>query len=136
MITAVDSNVLLDVFGGRPHFLAGAQEALRASVTVGRLTACDVVWAEVAAFFPAPEAAQAAMDLLGVEYDPLTPAAALAAGAPWQDYRRRGGHRTRVVPDFLIGAHAAQQADRLLTRDRGFYRSYFRHLTILDPAHR
>ncbi|HTS69938.1 MAG TPA: VapC toxin family PIN domain ribonuclease, partial [Terriglobia bacterium] len=42
--------------------------------------------------------------------------------------------RTRVVADFLIGAHALHNADRLLTRDRGFYRSYFKRLTILDPT--
>ena len=41
--------------------------------------------------------------------------------------------RDRVVADFLIGAHAAQQADALLTRDRSFYRRGFR-VRIIDPA--
>jgi predicted nucleic acid-binding protein len=40
------------------------------------------------------------------------------------------------VPDLIIGAHAAARAERLLTRDRGFYRSAFAKLTILDPTYR
>lgn len=44
------------------------------------------------------------------------------------------GPRSRVVADFLVGAHASVQADRLLTRDRGFHRAYFGELTILDPT--
>jgi predicted nucleic acid-binding protein len=51
----------------------------------------------------------------------------------WRRYRGRGGRRTRIVSDFLIGAHALSAADRLLTRDRGFYRRYFAGIKVLDP---
>lgn len=134
MITAVDTSVLLDVFGADPVFGPAAKQAVRVCLAQGRLVACDPVWAETASFFPSARAARGAMSHLGVAFDPLQVEAALGAATAWRAYRKRGGQRERVVADFLIGAHALQQADRLLTRDRGFYRSYFARLSIIDPA--
>ncbi|MEX2047356.1 MAG: type II toxin-antitoxin system VapC family toxin [Chloroflexota bacterium] len=134
MITAIDTSVLLDVFGADADFGTRSLEALRSATRDGRLTACEVVWAEVTVFFTSAQAARAAMDRLGVEFDPMTVDAATRAGAAWRRYRERGGRRERVVSDFLIGAHAIAQAERLLTRDRGFYRSYFSQLRLTDPA--
>lgn len=134
MITAIDTNVLLDIFGSDSTFGPRSKAAIRSCIAEGSLIACEVVWAETASFFPSVDAAQAAMNRLGVEFSSITQATALAAGTFWKKYRERGGQRDRVVADFLIGAHASLQADRLLTRDRGFYRTYFSSLQVLDVS--
>jgi hypothetical protein len=134
VITAVDSNVLLDVLGADPTFGPASANALRTAIREGRLVACEVVWAEVAGAFASAGAAREAFELLNLEFSPLTVEAALDAGIAWRAFRERGGARTRVTADFLIGAHALRQADRLLSRDRGFYRSYFERLSLVDPS--
>lgn len=134
MITAIDTSILLDVFGADNTFGRSSMELLQRAIAEGQLVACEVVWAEVGAFFPSPSAADTAMQQVRVEFSPLTLKTALEASQTWRNYRRAGGPRNRVVADFLIGAHALHQADRLLTRDRGFYRAYFKPLTLLDPA--
>ncbi len=74
------------------------------------------------------------MSRLGVEFSPVGLETAILASTVWNVYRAQGGRRERVVADFLIGAHALSQAERLLTRDRGFYRAYFSRLKLLDPS--
>ena len=70
---------------------------------------------------------------LGIRTVVIDPEVAFSAGATWERYRKSGGERDRILADFLIGAHARAKADRLLTRDRGFYKKYFRNLTIFKP---
>lgn len=135
MITAVDSSVLLDVFSADSTFGARSREALRAARADGGLVACEVVWAEVAGAFGSQPSSDDALGRLGVRYVPLDKAAAAACGQKWRRYRAEGGTRQRLIGDFLVGAHAAGHAERLLTRDRGFYRRYFADLTVLDPSH-
>lgn len=65
---------------------------------------------------------------------PVPRIAAFQAGHVWDRYRKAGGRRTRIMADFLIGAHAAFGADQFITRDRGFYRRHFTQLTIIDPS--
>ncbi|HYV40569.1 MAG TPA: PIN domain-containing protein [Thermoanaerobaculia bacterium] len=134
MRSAVDTSVLLDVFSESPQHLKGSRQALLKALSEGSLVACDVVWAETRAHFPSQEEFQRAMTTLGVAFDSSDTRCAEAAGEAWRRYRRRGGKRTRLVPDFLVAAHALVRADRFLTRDRGFTRDYFAGLTVLDPS--
>ncbi len=134
MITAVDTSVLLDIYFDEPAFRALSLAALRACLATGPVVACDVVWAEVRAVFGDDEAAARALAGFPVTYSAIDARTASRAGAAWGAYRRGGGPRDRVVADYLIGAHALEQADRLLTRDRGFHRQAFAGLAIVDPS--
>jgi predicted nucleic acid-binding protein len=131
VITAVDTNVLLDLLlADREH-----GEAIRAALAAGSLVASAVVWTEVATFFePDAAAGGRALERLGVRFvAPDTEASVLAAPC-WQAYRADATAGRRVAAGFLIGGHALVHADRLLTRDRGFFRAYFEGLEVVDPS--
>lgn len=134
MITAVDTNVLIDVFDADVEFGLGSAQTLRRCLAEGALIACDTVWAEIAAYFGNGDDASETLTKLRVEFSPIERSSACTAGEGWRAYRQAGGTRERLAPDFLIGAHALTQADRLLTRNRGFYRRYFKKLRVLDPS--
>lgn len=57
------------------------------------------------------------------------------AGTTFIRYRQRSAKpRERMLADFLVGAHAQHQADSLLTRDRGYCRTYFPKLHLVDAG--
>ena len=134
MITAVDTSVLIDVFGADPRFGPPSANALRLCLNEGAVVACGVVWGETRAAFASDEDFLRALRTLGVGFSAQTELAATLSGIAWKKYRATGGKRDRVIADFLIGAHAASQCDRLLTRDRGYYKKYFGGLVVVDPS--
>ena len=157
MITAVDTNIILDVLIPGEPFGESSKELLDRHLSMGNLIICEVVFAELAARFPAEEElasflADTRMNLVYSNERSL-----YMAGSGWTECARKSaknrfscgkcGHafeatcprckaaltkRLHVLADFLIGAHALVQADCILSRDLGVYRSCFSDLTVID----
>ncbi len=134
MITAVDTNVLVDVLEPDPVHGRGSLDLLKRAIREGSVVACEVVWAEVAtAYGDQMGTVIESLARAGIGFLPMSEAAALRSAECWRAYRKRGGKGGRIAADFLIGGHALSQCDRLLTRDKGFYRDYFEPLVLLTP---
>ena len=134
MITAVDTNVLLDILVPNEQFFKASADGLQASATAGSVVICDIVYAEICAHFPSQPLCDDFLRSVEIRVQSLTREAHFLASRVWRTYRQQGGQRTRILADFLIGAHAQKQASRLISRDRGFYRSLFPALDLFDPA--
>lgn len=129
---AIDTSVLLAIFKGESKGERWLQ-CLQSAAEAASLLVSSIVYAEVRSFFPTDEACQTALHDLDVRHSALSEKAASLAGRIFRDYRKEGGPRTTILPDFLIAAHAAMQADSLATEDRGYLRVYFPRIRILSP---
>ena len=136
MITAIDTNILLDILIPNPNFCDAAVTAIEDSAAAGSLVICDLVYAELCVSLPSQRACDEFLEDSAIGVESPTRAASFAASRAWRQCRRQGGPRTRILADFLIGAHAQFQANCLLSRDRGFYRKFFPSLTLIDPTAR
>jgi predicted nucleic acid-binding protein len=134
MITAIDTNVLLDILAPDPEFFDRSVRALEEAAQAGSLVVCDLVYAELCVHFQRPTECAQFLQQNDIRVEPLTREASFLASRLWKTYRREGGKRTRILTDFLVGAHAQVQASQILSRDRGFYREIFRSLPLVDPA--
>ena len=137
MITAVDTSVLLDLLLQDPSFGTKSEEALRKASREGALIVCEVVYAELAGLFPSQAALEAFLRETGIQLKPSSTEMLWKAGELWRrfclDRPRHTVVARRIIADFLIGAHAMLHAERLLTRDKDFYRDIFAGLQLTSP---
>jgi predicted nucleic acid-binding protein len=137
MRTSLDTNVLSAVWSreaGSDRLVAQLGEARQA----GALLISGVVYAELLAYPNATEEfVHGFLDQTGIVLDlKLQDAVWMEAGRRFARYaarRRRSkeGSEKRLLADFLVGAHALLQADRLMTLDPGRYKKDFPELRLV-----
>lgn len=134
MTTAVDTSVLLDILTDDPRHAANSEAALAEARASGRLVVCESVVAELRPALASDQQLAAFLHDVSLDFLPSSLESATLAGSIYASYLKNRGQSRRVLPDFLIAAHARLNADRLLARDRGYYREYFRDLSLMDPS--
>ena len=129
----VDTNVLVDVLQNDPQWAKWSISQMRAQSSLHALVINPIIYAEMSLSFSTLEALDDVVDTLALELREIPRPALFLAAKAYAQYRRRGGSKLQVLPDFFIGAHAAVEGWPLLTRDASRFRTYFPTLDVLAP---
>ncbi|HEV2652925.1 MAG TPA: type II toxin-antitoxin system VapC family toxin [Rhizomicrobium sp.] len=129
----VDTSVLLDVLTGDAHWAELSQAALDEASAQDDLVINPIIYAELSAYYLTIDDLESVIAELPLKYFEMPRSALFLAAKAFQRYRRRGGTKVNVLPDFFIGAHAAAERASLLTRDPSRVRAYFPTVGLINP---
>ncbi len=129
----VDSNILIDILSKDQNWAEWSESALAECGELATLYINPIIYAEISMGYTSMEELNAAFPAPLYEREDLPWEAGFLAAKAFAAYRRRGGPRTLLLPDFYIGAHAAIGNLALLTRDAARFHNYFPRLEILVP---
>ncbi|WP_299819685.1 PIN domain-containing protein [uncultured Jannaschia sp.] len=132
-MTFINTNVLLDLVTDDPIHADGSLARLEEAALRGLLVIGDVVCGELSVRYERIEDLDAFVAQAGLRRTAMPDAALVLAGKAFRSYRRSGGTRVGVLPDFFVGAQAALAARPLLTRDVTRYRTYFPSVELIAP---
>ncbi len=133
-MTLVDSNVIIDVLK-RDLVWFGWSSAALADAGSDGAQVNPIVVAELSRDYGSYTELWGDLQALGVGSVALDEESAFTGGKRYQMHRqsREPGDKPRILPDFLIGAHALTLGVPLLTRDPRLYRRYFPELSLIAP---
>ena len=130
----VDTNVLIDVLEDDPQWAEWSVAQLRAQSKIHELAINAIVYAELSLAFERLEELDDAVMRLGLNLLEIPRPALFLAGRAFLTYRKVGGTRSNVLPDFFIGAHAAVARLAIVTRDARRYANYFPAVKLVLPV--
>lgn len=128
-----DANVLIDIATTSPAWNAWSERQFVIASSLGRVCVNPIIYAECAPAFADEGDLDRWFDGSDIERLALPYSAAWRAADAFKGYRRAGGTRVSLLPDFYIGAHAEAESLTLVTRDAARYRTYFPKVQLITP---
>lgn len=135
-MTLVDSNVLLELIKDDPRWAEWSLAELESAAIAGPVLINPIIYAELSVGYSTIEALDAFIEGAGIQIAEITKEALFLAGKAFARYRRAGGAKIPILPDFFIGAQAAIMEIPLLTRDEKRFRTYFPGVVLISPTTR
>ncbi len=129
----VDSCVIIDIVENDPVWRPWSERQLITHSLTNELFVNAVVYAELSPHFTVAGEVDRLLTVSGLRFVGIPREAAFLAGKAHAHYRKRGGMRTSVLPDFFIGAHATVLGCPILTRDTRRYSTYFPKVPLIAP---
>ncbi|WP_086995041.1 type II toxin-antitoxin system VapC family toxin [Rhizobium sullae] len=133
MATLIDTNVLVDLAMPTSDWHGWSRQRALDVFKRGPVLINPIIYSEFSVRYRNMDEVDRLLPQDEFRRENLPWAAAFAAAAAFRVYRKSGGERESILPDFLIGAHAAIRGYTVLTRDPKGYHSYFPSLDLITP---
>jgi predicted nucleic acid-binding protein len=133
MPTLIDTNILVDLSIPASDWHGWSRQRAMEAFRNGPVLINPIIYAEFSVRYRDMDEVDRLLPQNEFRRENLPWPAVFAAAAAFRIYRKSGGERDSILPDFLIGAHAAIRGYTVLTRDPKGYRSYFPSLDLITP---
>lgn len=129
----VDSNILIDAIEPDAEAHAWSTVQLSKAIFGGAAFINPIVVGEISPRFSAFADLVGVLETFAIPVRDITLEVSWRAGRAHLEWIRNGGRRGSLLPDLLIGAHAAVEGAQVLTRDPRRFRTYFPELDLILP---
>ena len=102
----VDSNVPLDIVTNDPVWSTWSATTMKSLARSHQLLINPIIYAELSITFSTIAALETSVQRMQLKLVDIPREAAFQAGKAFLQYRKSGGTKANVLPDFFIGAHA------------------------------
>ena len=120
-------------FGRDPDWWPWSLARVREARQRGPIYINDIVYAESSTRFASIDLFDATLERAKIIVIPIPRSALFLAGKVFLEYRKAGGGKATILPDFFIGAHAEVEQLSVITRDTRRYRRYFPTVKLIAP---
>lgn len=132
-IILIDSCVVTDLANEGSSWFEWSASTLEALDDGNKFIINPMIYAECSMGYDTIEEVESLVGVLEFDVEEVPREALFLAGRAYLQYRKIKATKSNVLPDFFIGAHAAVERYKLMTRDKGRFSTYFPSVELIMP---